>query len=555
MKWYDNIRISSKILIGFVVIIFISAVSSAFGILNLSKINNSNTETYNKMLVPTSQLVSMTDDFGTMRARLRDVIIETDMDKMNKYSNDFNNASDDFDKVLNSFSQTILTTEGKAVVNEIKDAKQDYDQYAEQAIQLSKQNRNVEAMALLRNQLTSAHDKLSKAMKNVTSMKKDLAKASADESSSTVNKSIIETIVIMIFGTIVGVFLAILTSRSIGNPMKRITEISEKIADGELDVDMKVDRKDEIGVLMATFGKMISNLNSVMSNINTVSEQVAIGSKQVSDTSIILSQGSSDQASAVEELTSSMEEISSQTKINADNASEASRLGNEVKDNAKKGNDQMKQMLNSMDEINAASKNISKIIKVIDDIAFQTNILSLNAAVEAARAGQYGKGFAVVAEEVRNLAAKSANAAKETTDMIENSIRKVDTGTEFAKQTAAALDEIVEGIAKSAELLENIASSSNEQAIAIEQINKGIVQVSDVVQDNSATSEETSTASEELASQASLLKNEISKFRLKGNTTKNENGNYDVGSMNDRGISKGHENYSVNMYGNDFGKY
>jgi len=180
------------------------------------------------------------------------------------------------------------------------------------------------------------------------------------------------------------------------------------------------------------------------------------------------------------------------------NANQASELAEVVKENAEKGNVQMGEMLNSMEEINNSSANISRIIKVIDDIAFQTNILALNAAVEAARAGQHGKGFAVVAEEVRNLAAKSAQAARETTELIEE-----------------ALTDIVSGIEKSAALVKDIATASNEQAYGIAQINKGLEQVSQVVQNNSATAEESAAASEELSSQAELLKEMVNRFQLK----------------------------------------
>lgn len=313
----------------------------------------------------------------------------------------------------------------------------------------------------------------------------------------------------------IGLVLALIIARGLKKPIRKLVSVAEKFAEGNLDVSVEVDRKDELGVLARSLQTVSDNLNELLYNIRTVAEQVASGSRQISESSEELSQGAAEQASSVEQLTAAIEEIASQTKLNADNAHAASGLAKEAEGIAKLGNEKMKEMLRAMDEINLSSGSISKIIKAIDDIAFQTNILALNAAVEAARAGQHGKGFAVVAEEVRNLAAKSAGAARETTALIEGSIKKVEEGTKIAAQTADELKKIVEEISKAAALVESISAASKQQSAGIEQVNQGILQVSQVVQANSATSQESAAASEQLSGQAHTLKEQIARFKLK----------------------------------------
>ena len=271
----------------------------------------------------------------------------------------------------------------------------------------------------------------------------------------------------------------------------------------------------EVKKAKAEIEKQAADMHDLIEKVDTAAEQVAAGTKQVSEGSQAISQGATEQASSIEELTASITQIAEQTKQNAKRANEANALTLSAKGDADQGNERMQAMQSAMTEINQASEDISKIIKVIDDIAFQTNILALNAAVEAARAGAHGKGFAVVAEEVRNLAARSANAAKETTALIEGSVKKTEAGTQIADETAQALANIVAGVETAAQLVGEIAAASEEQAGAITQVNGGIDQVNQVVQTNSATSEETAASAEELSSQAELLKDMVGRFTLK----------------------------------------
>ncbi|MCL2227676.1 MAG: methyl-accepting chemotaxis protein [Oscillospiraceae bacterium] len=322
----------------------------------------------------------------------------------------------------------------------------------------------------------------------------------------------------------------------------------EEIAGGNL--DLEVDLRSDQDTISKTLQKMVDNLNQMFKEINLTSTQVATGSKQIADGSQALAQGSTEQAASVQQLSSSISEIAQKTKDNADKAERAALLANEIKTNAEKGSKQMDEMMAAVKDINVSSQSIGKVIKSIDDIAFQTNILALNAAVEAARAGQHGKGFAVVAEEVRNLAAKSAEAAKNTESLIVDSIEKAELGSRIADDTAASLVEIVAGIGESNQLVNEIAKSSEEQSAGIMQINMGVDQVAQVIQQNSATAEQSAAASQEMSGQSTILEGLVSQFRLKNTSGLGKS----LDSQRLPSPAQG-KNHAQSGSGREFGKY
>lgn len=301
-----------------------------------------------------------------------------------------------------------------------------------------------------------------------------------------------------------------------------ISEITQKLADiarGNFATSIASQYHGDFVALKSAINSIADQLSSLMHQINLSANQVSTGTQQVASGAQSVSQGAMEQDSAINELKSNIVKIAEQTKLTAENATRTNQHVKTAKMFCLESNDSMKKMQDAMENINSSSSDISKIIKVIDDIAFQTNILALNAAVEAARAGEHGKGFAVVAEEVRNLAAKSAIAAKETTDLIEASIRSAEGGTQIANDTAKSLEDIIQSVEQTATIAEQIAAASGEQAIGIDQVNKGIEQLSQVVQNNSATAQQAAAAAQELNSQADLLRNMIGQFTLKQGDT------------------------------------
>ncbi|MEH2945932.1 methyl-accepting chemotaxis protein [Sporofaciens sp. JLR.KK001] len=438
-----------------------------------------------------------------------------------------------------------------------------YSQADDKLMALAKQGNTDEARSILEGECVELYNSLNTAFSDIVTYNQNGSEEETVSSERLYRNALIFQAGIIIVIIIIGVFFSFVIIRGIKFPIFEIEKAASRMAQGDLDIDISYTSKDELGVLsdqvrelirklqmiiddenkflaqmasgdftvdstceteytggfkplLISFRAIAEKLNHTILQISESSAQVASGSDQVSSGAQALSQGATEQASSVEELAATINEISEKVKQNAENARQANHMAGVVGSEMQTSNQKMQEMMQAMNNISNCSDEIGKIIKTIEDIAFQTNILALNAAVEAARAGTAGKGFAVVADEVRNLAGKSAEASKNTSVLIENSLRAVENGTLIADETAQSLLQTVKGVEEVANIISQISEASNNQAEAISQITMGIDQISSVVQTNSATAQESAAASEELSSQSQLMKDLVGRFRLRG---------------------------------------
>ncbi|HEX7635312.1 MAG TPA: methyl-accepting chemotaxis protein [Noviherbaspirillum sp.] len=313
---------------------------------------------------------------------------------------------------------------------------------------------------------------------------------------------------------VLGAWMAWWVSKSITTPIGEAVAIAETVASGDLTSRIEVSRTDEAGQLLLALKKMNESLVNIVSEVRSGTDTIATASNQIASGNMDLSSRTEQQASSLEETASSMEELTSTVKQNADNARQANTLARSASDVASKGGNVVSEVVATMDSINESARKIVDIIGVIDGIAFQTNILALNAAVEAARAGEQGRGFAVVAAEVRNLAQRSATAAKEIKALIDNSVENVESGSRLVNQAGATMYEIVESVKRVTDVIGEITAASAEQISGIEQINTAIAQMDETTQQNASLVEEAAAAAQSMQDQAGNLAQLVSVFKL-----------------------------------------
>ncbi len=516
MMFFKNMKIGTKLMVFMVILEFLIGAIAYYGISVVKETDATYEAIMGEDVMGSSNAYEMGMHFNDARVNMLLGLNAQDPAKVQMFTaameKDLNHAEEN----LKNLQEAAHSDAAKAAVASVTNNYNTFRQETVAALKAKQagQVQSPEAQAAASAKFAKLEGDIAKQVEEIADMGYSSAQSRDKAATEEMNADVRNIILIALFLMAVSSVTGFMFNQDVKKRLSQLGQSADRIAEGDLATEVVTSTGDELGDVAASFEIMRQRVHKVLLEINQGADQVAAGARNVSDASVALSQGASQQAASVEQLSASIAEIASQTASNAQNAEKANDLTVGTKEKAQLGNEEMQEMLSAMEEINASSANISKIIKVIDEIAFQTNILALNAAVEAARAGQHGKGFAVVAEEVRNLAARSAKAAKETTDMIEGSMEKVETGREIAHKTAEALNAIVGDVSSVADIVANIAKASNEQKLALEQINQGVQQVSQVVQANSSTSEEAATASQNLNQQADIMRDNVGKFRL-----------------------------------------
>jgi methyl-accepting chemotaxis protein len=509
-----NLKIGARLGLAFGVLLLLLVTLIAAGMVNMSRIQGHLDEIVNDNMYKTKLVNTMSESVHIVARVLRTIVILEDRPVEDGQFSKIVAARKAYGEAWEALEKTPASERGKAIRAKIYELAEVARTLNTRAIELGLANKTAEATAVLIKEAGPATQKWQEALDENLALQEENTKKDVESAQSAYAAARTLMICLGVAALLIGVFATILITRSITRPLNVAMGVAKRIAEGDLTEEVNVAGKDETAVLLGSLKTMQGNLTSTIVEIKSAADTINTASGEIASGNTDLSQRTEEQASSIEETASSMEELTSTVKQNAENAKQANQLAVGASDVAVRGGDVVKQVVQTMSSISESSKKIVDIISVIDGIAFQTNILALNAAVEAARAGEQGRGFAVVAGEVRNLAQRSAAAAKEIKELISNSVAKVDTGTELVAQAGKTMDEIVTSVKRVTDIMSEITAASQEQSTGIEQVNQAVSQMDEVTQQNAALVEQAAAAAESLNEEAQNLTRSVAVFKL-----------------------------------------
>lgn len=509
-----NLKIGARLGIGFAAVLALTALMTVTGVLQLHRVGQAK----NKM-VEASYKRQLAEEWlrgiATNSVRTFARAKSNDADDQRYFQDEMTATSKRVSEIQKELTELIESSEGKRLLSDVGEKRKFYSGIRDKVFELKKAGQDeAEVKALVDTKMVPAMNAYTQSIQEVVDYQNLLFKEANATIDAIYESSRNLLIALGVAAVALGAILAWLLSRSIIKPVSNAVAIARTVAAGDLSSKIEVKSQDEIGQLLTALKDMNDSLFKTIIEVRSGTDTIATASRQIAAGNQDLSSRTEQQASSLEETASSMEELTSTVKQNADNARQANHLAVSASDVAIKGGSVVAEVVETMGSINASSKKIVDIISVIDGIAFQTNILALNAAVEAARAGEQGRGFAVVASEVRNLAQRSASAAKEIKALIADSVSKVDAGSKLVGEAGSTMDAIVDSVKRVTDIMAEIMAASQEQSAGIEQVNQAIAQMDQVTQQNASLVEEAAAAAESMQDQASSLAQAVSVFKL-----------------------------------------
>ncbi|MBP0599026.1 MCP four helix bundle domain-containing protein [Herbaspirillum sp. LeCh32-8] len=514
MKILSNMRISNRLTFGFALVLVLAILSTSMALYNARK----NADATRQMMeIPLAKERLVADWFVlTYSAVVRTSMIarSSDAELSNTFKDDIDQSVKSGSAIIKKIEPLLSSDEEKALMATIIEARKKY-QASKELVMNTRKTGDAAASEKAYKEVfePAAKDYGGKVNNLLAEQRNAIDKLAADIDASS-ERSMQLMVLLSVLLVTIGAVAVVIISRSITAPLKRALDVAKMVAAGDLSAHIEQKGRDEIAELMRALGEMNNSLRSIVSEVQVGTESITTAAGEIASGNFDLSSRTEQQAGSLEETAASIEELTSTVKQNAENAQQANQLAMDASDVAKKGSGVVSQVVQTMSEINHSSNKIVDIISVIDGIAFQTNILALNAAVEAARAGEQGRGFAVVASEVRSLAQRSAAAAKEIKQLIDNSVEKVDAGSKLVNEAGATMGDVVESIKRVTDIMGEISVASREQSSGIEQISRAVTEIDDATQQNAALVEEATATSDMLRSQAQKLADAGRKFRL-----------------------------------------